>query len=80
VKIPVIGIGGIMNATDAIEFLMVGATAVQIGTANYIDPGIGIKIADGITKFCEDRAVRDVGSLVNTLDAKEKVSVVDTWL
>ena len=80
VKIPIIGIGGIMNATDAIEFLMVGATAVQIGTANYIDPGIGIKIADGITKFCEDRAVPDVGSLVGTLDAKEKVSVVDTWL
>jgi dihydroorotate dehydrogenase (NAD+) catalytic subunit len=66
VKIPVIGIGGIMSATDAIEFLMVGATAVQTGTANYIDPGIAIKIAEGITKFCEDRAIPDVGSLVGT--------------
>lgn len=80
VKIPVIGIGGIMSAADAIEFLMVGATAVEIGTANYVDPGIAVKIADGIIQFCEERELGDVGSLVGTLDAKEKVSVVDTWL
>ncbi len=80
VKIPVIGIGGIMNATDAIEFLMVGATAVEIGTANYIDPGIGITIADGIARFCEERKIADVGSLVGSLDAKEKASILDTWL
>jgi dihydroorotate dehydrogenase (NAD+) catalytic subunit len=80
VKIPVLGIGGIMSATDAIEFLVVGAVAVQIGTANYIDPATGVKVADGIRAFCEQRRISDVGSLVGTLDAKGSVSVVDTWL
>ena len=48
VKIPVIGLGGIMNAMDAVEFLLAGATAIQIGTANFIDPQITIKVIDGI--------------------------------
>ena len=48
VKIPVIGLGGIMNATDAIEFLLCGATGVQLGTANFIDPQITVKVIDGI--------------------------------
>ena len=48
VKIPVIGLGGIMTATDAIEFLMAGATAIEIGTANFIDPAVTIKVRDGI--------------------------------
>ncbi len=80
VKIPVLGIGGIVTAADAIEFLVVGAAAVQIGTANYIDPATGVNVADGIRAFCEQRGLSDVGSLVGTLDAKESISVVDTWL
>ncbi len=80
VKIPVIGIGGIMNATDAIEFLMVGATAVQVGTANFINPATGIEIADGIRSYCEERRIDDVGSLVGSLEAGSEVSVLDTWL
>ncbi len=79
VKIPVLGIGGIMNANDALEFLMVGATAVQVGTANFIDPAAGIKIAQGIEQYCETNKIADVGSLVGCLDAKTGVSVVDTW-
>lgn len=80
VKIPVIGIGGIMNATDAIEFLMVGASAVQVGTANFINPATGIEIADGIRSYCEERGIDDVGSLVGSLEAGSEVSVLDTWL
>lgn len=80
VSIPVIGIGGIMNATDAIEFFMAGATAVEVGTANYVDPGAGIKIAHGIAQFCEDHKIPDVGDLVGTLDAKPDASVLASWL
>jgi dihydroorotate dehydrogenase (NAD+) catalytic subunit len=80
VKIPIIGIGGIMNAVDAIEFLVVGASAVQVGTANYIDPGVGIKIAEGIRAFCEDQNIDDVADLVGTLDAKADVSAISSWL
>ncbi len=80
VQIPVIGIGGIMNATDAIEFLMVGATAVQVGTANYIDPSAGIRIAEGISQYCVENAIPDVGNLVGTLDAQTSASVLAGWL
>ena len=51
VKIPVIGMGGIMKATDAIEFLLAGASAVQIGTASFIDPQASVKILEGIEKY-----------------------------
>jgi len=47
VKIPVVGIGGIMNATDAIEFMLAGASAIQVGTANFIDPQVSVKIIEG---------------------------------
>ncbi len=80
VKIPVIGIGGIMTATDAIEFLMVGATAVQVGTANYIDPAAGVTIADGIRQYCEQHGLPDVGDLVGSLDAKMEFSAIASWL
>jgi dihydroorotate dehydrogenase (NAD+) catalytic subunit len=53
VKIPVIGIGGISSVEDALEFLMAGASAIQIGTANYIDPSITIKIIDGLRDYCQ---------------------------
>ena len=58
VKIPVVGLGGIMNATDAIEFLMAGATAIEIGTANFIDPTVTVKVIDGINAWLDARNTR----------------------
>ena len=80
VKIPVIGIGGIMNANDAIEFLIAGASAVQVGTANFVDPAAGIKIAEGMNTFCDENRIEDIGSLVGSLVTTGNVSVVDSWL
>jgi len=67
VKIPVIGLGGISSATDAIEFLLAGASAIQIGTANFIDPSISAKVAKGIVEYCEKHGVVDVNELVGGL-------------
>ena len=64
VKIPVIGLGGISSATDAIEFLLAGASAIQIGTANFIDPAISTKVAKGIVEYCERHGVEDVNDIV----------------
>ena len=64
VKIPVIGLGGISSATDAIEFLLAGASAIQIGTANFIDPAISAKVAKGIVEYCERQGVGDVNELI----------------
>jgi len=80
VRIPVFGIGGIMNTEDAIEFFIAGASAVQIGTANFIDPTTGVGIAAGIEAYCRENGIEDVSSLVGSLDAAQNVSVVDTWL
>lgn len=67
VKIPVIGLGGIMNATDAIEFMLAGAAAVQIGTANFIDPAISVKITDGIEDYCRRHRVSKVSELTGAM-------------
>lgn len=67
VKIPIIGLGGIMNATDAIEFMLAGASAIQIGTANFIDPAIGAKVVSGIEDYMERHGVSDVTSLIGAL-------------
>ena len=67
VKIPVIGLGGISSTTDAIEFLLAGASAIQIGTANFIDPAISAKVAKGIVEYCERQGVSDVNELVGGL-------------
>jgi len=67
VKIPVIGLGGIMTATDAIEFLLAGATAVQIGTANFIDPTTTVKVAEGINDYLERHGLKCVSELVGKL-------------
>jgi dihydroorotate dehydrogenase (NAD+) catalytic subunit len=80
VKIPVIGIGGISSTEDAIEFLMAGASAVQVGTANYIDPATGVRIAEGITAFCTQNGIDDVGSIVGSLKVEEHLSVIHSWL
>lgn len=67
VRIPVIGLGGIMNAHDAIEFLMCGATAVQIGTANFIDPTVTIKVIDGINEWCDSHGIRDLHDIIGVV-------------
>jgi len=67
VKIPVIGMGGIMNATDAIEFMLAGSTAIQVGTANFIDPTISIKIIDGIKQYCEENGFKSANELVGAM-------------
>ena len=80
VKIPVIGIGGIQTTDDAIEFLLVGATAVQVGTANFIDASAGVRIAEGIRQYAEREGLQDVGKLVGALNANVKFSVLQSWL
>tara|TARA_Y100000294_G_scaffold34879_1_gene30521 strand:- start:1036 stop:1749 length:714 start_codon:yes stop_codon:yes gene_type:complete len=67
VDIPIIGIGGIMNAQDALEFMIAGADAIQVGTANFIDPDISIKILDGIKDYCKENKVGDIKDLTGTL-------------
>lgn len=64
VRIPVIGLGGIMNAADAIEFLMAGATAIEIGTANFIDPTVTVKVIDGINEWLDRHGVADVHDII----------------
>lgn len=63
VRIPVVGIGGISSASDALEFIMAGATAVQIGTANFIDPSVTMKILDGIEDYCQRHGVDDISEI-----------------
>lgn len=67
VKIPVIGMGGIMNAIDAIEFFMAGATAVEIGVANFIDPAISVKIAEGIEEWLLAHHIDDIHDIIGAL-------------
>ncbi len=67
VKIPIVGLGGIMNATDAIEFILAGASAIEIGTANFIDPQIGEKVVDGIASYLEDNGMMSVKELIGAL-------------
>ena len=67
VKIPVVGLGGISNADDAIEFLLAGATAIQIGTANFIDPTISVKIVEGIRKYMENNGFNTIDDIKNGL-------------
>ena len=64
VKIPIVGLGGIMNATDAIEFILAGATAVEIGTANFIDPTVTIKVIDGIKDYLDRHGFGSVSELI----------------
>lgn len=68
VKIPVIGLGGICSATDAIEFLLAGASAVQIGTANFIDPSISEKVIDGIQEYLERHNFTSVQEIIGALE------------
>jgi len=67
VKIPVVGLGGISTAEDAIEFLMAGATAIEIGTANFIDPAVTIKVRDGISDWLDRHGCRSVTEIIGAL-------------
>ncbi len=67
VKIPVVGLGGIMNTTDAIEFLLAGASAVQIGTANFIEPAISVKIVEGINDYLNRNGFGSVKEIVGLI-------------
>lgn len=80
VDIPILGIGGIMTVEDAIEFLLVGATAVQVGTANFIDPNTGVTIAEGLVRYAEQQHLTDVGQLVGAMDSNVEFSVLQSWL
>lgn len=68
VDIPVIGLGGIMNATDAIEFFMAGASAIEIGTGNFIDPAISVKVAQGINQWLNDHNYTDLKDIIGIID------------
>lgn len=67
VKIPVIGLGGIMCAEDALEFLMAGATAIQIGTANFVDPAVTMKVIDGINEYLDRNNFSDIHEIIGII-------------
>ena len=67
VKIPVVGLGGISCANDAIEFLLAGASAIQIGTANFIDPTITIKVIDGINDYLDQNGFKSVKEIIGLI-------------
>lgn len=69
VGIPVVGLGGIMTATDAVEFLLAGATAIEIGTANFIDPAVTVKVAVGINDYLERHGCHSVTEIIGALEA-----------
>ena len=67
VKIPVIGLGGIASANDALEFLMAGATSVQIGTANYLDPTVTVKVVDGLQDYLNRHNIKDIHDIIGII-------------
>ncbi len=69
VNIPVVGLGGIMDAHDAIEFFMAGASAIEIGTANFIDPAVTVKVAEGINDWLDQHGCKSVSEIVGQLNA-----------
>lgn len=64
VNIPIIGMGGIMNAEDALEFIMAGATAISVGTANFTDPTTSLKVIEGIKKYMQENQIEDINELI----------------
>ncbi len=70
IKIPVIGMGGIMNANDALEFFLAGASAIQVGTASFIDPLASVKILDGIEKFLIKKGISDIKEIIGYINRK----------
>ena len=68
VKIPIIGLGGISNWKDAVEFMLAGASAIQIGTYNFVDPTVSIKVIDGLNDYCDRHGFKSVKELIGALD------------
>ena len=68
VQIPVVGLGGITNATDAIEFLLAGASAIEVGTANFMDPAVTGKIVDGINDYLDRHGFASVRDIIGALE------------
>lgn len=67
VKIPVVGLGGIMNGRDAMEFMLAGATAIQVGTANFVDPAVTVKIVDYIEEYMKRHGIEKVTDLIGAM-------------
>ena len=67
VKLPLLGMGGISNGTDAVEFMLAGATAVAVGTANFVNPRAALDVVEGIQAYCEEQGVSDVNELIGAL-------------
>ena len=67
VNIPVVGLGGIMNGRDAIEFMLAGATAIQVGTANFIDPAVTVKIVDYMADWCSRHGVSNINEIIGEI-------------
>ena len=67
VKIPIIGMGGIMNADDAIEFMIAGATAVSVGTANFVNPRVSMDVLKGIKSYCKKKKITNLKQLIGTV-------------
>ena len=70
VTIPVIGVGGIMNEQDAIEFFLAGATAIQVGTANFVSPNATVNIISGIEEYLKRKEIYDIKEVIGGLHAK----------
>jgi dihydroorotate dehydrogenase (NAD+) catalytic subunit len=72
VKIPIIGMGGIATATDVLEFMIAGATAVQVGTANFVDPFIWSKLLDGMHDYMRRHQIARIADLVGSIDTSTR--------
>ena len=68
VNIPVVGLGGIMNGRDAIEFMLAGARAIQVGTANFVDPSVTMKIIDYMEDYCQRHGISDINDIVGMIN------------
>ena len=68
VSVPILGMGGITTGTDAVEFMLAGATAVAVGTANFMNPQATVDVIDGIIDYCEEQGVNDVNDLIGALE------------
>jgi dihydroorotate dehydrogenase (NAD+) catalytic subunit len=78
VRIPIVGCGGIGSAEDVVEFMLAGASAIQVGTASFLDPGVMQKIIDGLERYCEEMAVEQIRDLTGQVKLDRQLS--DRWL
>ena len=68
VKVPIIGMGGIMNAYDALEFILAGATGVSVGTANFVNPSVTMEIVEGICDYMNENGIDDINQLIGAVE------------